>query len=209
MTRGGRPDPRDGPERRCIATGETGPRAALVRFVVGPDDGIVPDVDGRLPGRGIWVAADRAALAAAQRRGAFARAARRPVTVPDGLPDLVETLLVRRLSATLSLAHKGGQAVAGYEKTRAALVAGRAAVLVQASDGSPRGRARLRPPAGGALVTCLTSAEMGLSFGRDHVIHAAVAAGGLARRVVEEAARLARLRGHDGGFAAAGERRNE
>lgn len=207
MTRGGAKDEAEGPERKCIVLGESGPRDGLIRFVVGPDGQLVPDVAGKLPGRGIWVTADRAALDKAVAKKLFARAARAPVTVPEGLTDLVETLILRRVVDSLALARKAGQAVTGLEKVKEWLVDGKAHVLIQASDGSAREKARLRAPAGGH-VTCLTSGEIGLAFGRERAIHAALAAGGLAERVVQEAARLAGLRpdraaGQDGGEDAA------
>ena len=207
MTRGGRTKDRDdGPERRCIVTGESQPRGGLVRFVIGPDAQVVPDVAGKLPGRGIWVTATRAAIDQAVARKLFARAARQPVTVPEGLADMVHDQLARRVIDLVSLARKAGDAVAGYEKTRDALDSGAMAVLIQASDGSARGKTKLRPPEGpDAHLTCLTAQEIGLAFGREHVIHAALAAGGLASRVVEEAARLASMRGLIGGQAPAGE----
>ncbi len=199
MTRGGRQKERDGPERRCIVSGESGATVGLIRFVVGPDDAVVPDLAGKLPGRGIWVSADRAALETAVKKRLFARAARAPVTAPADLADLVEAGLVRRLVETIALARKAGEAVAGYEKTRDWLARGEAAALVQAADGSERGRAKLRPPAGPeSHVTCLSAQELGMAFGREFVIHAALAAGGLCGRVVDEAARLARLRGQIG-----------
>lgn len=200
MTRGGRDKQAEsGPERRCIATGEVTPKAGLVRFVVGPDAQIVPDITGRLPGRGIWVAADRAALEKAVQKRMFARAARQPVELPDGLVTLVEGLLLRRVVELLSLARKGGAAVAGYEKVRDWLLKGQAEVLLQASDGSERGKTKLRPPGGReTLIGALSASELGLAFGREHVIHAALAAGGLTTRVVEEAARLAGVRGQFG-----------
>ena len=199
MARGGRPRAReDGPERRCIATGESRPAAGLIRFVVGPDGMVVPDIGGKLPGRGIWVSADPAALELAQRKRLFSRAARAPVTVPEGLPAMVEAQLAQRVVELVSLARRGGQAVAGYEKVRERLGRGDAAVLLQASDGSPRGITKLRPPDGGAHVTCLSAQELGMAFGRELVIHAALSAGGLAARVVDEAARLASMRGQFG-----------
>ena len=199
MTRGGRQKERDGPERRCIVSGESGATAGLIRFVVGPDGAVVPDLAGKLPGRGIWVSADRASLETAVKKRLFARAARAPVTAPADLADLVEAGLVRRLVETIALARKAGEAVAGYEKTRDWLARGEAAALVQAADGSERGRAKLRPPAGPeSHVTCLSAQELGMAFGREFVIHAALAAGGLCGRVVDEAARLARLRGQIG-----------
>lgn len=202
MTRGGKKVEQDGPERRCIVSGKSGGKHGLIRFVVGPEDRIVPDIAECLPGRGIWVSADRAALEKAEAKKLFARAARQAVTMPQGLADLVETLLLRRVIELLSLARKSGQAVAGYEKCRDVALRGEMAVLVQAHDGSERGKTKLRPPDGAdSYVGCLSAQEMGLAFGRDHVIHAALRAGGLSQAVVEEAARLQGLRMNIGGYA--------
>ena len=200
MTRGGRAKDRDEPDRRCIVTGEVQPKGGLIRFVVGPDQSIVPDIEGKLPGRGIYVAADRAAIAQAVKKKLFARAARAPVTVPENLAGLVHDLLTRRVIELIALGRKAGQAVAGYEKVRDWLTADAAEVLIQAHDGSERGKTKLRAPEGeDTYIGCLGAGEIGLAFGREHVIHAALAAGGLSARVVEEAAKLARLRGQDGG----------
>lgn len=199
MTRGGQKDDRDEPERRCIATGESQPKAGLIRFVVGPEGQVVADILGRLPGRGIYVSADRAALETAAKKGLFARAAKQPVKVPEALVAEVDAALARRVVDLISLARKAGGAVTGFEKVKDWLDKGEARVLIQASDGSERGKGKLYPPEGKAShVVCLTSAEIGLAFGRDYAIHAALAAGGLTARVVEEAARLSGLRGTGG-----------
>jgi hypothetical protein len=176
-------------------TRATGPKAGLIRFVAGPDDTVVPDLAGRLPGRGMWVTADAATLRLAAGKGFFARAAKRPLRVPPDLAARVEALLAERLVELVALARKAGQAVAGLEKTKAALVAGQAALLLQAADGSARERGELRPPEGeNTLVSCLFGHELGLSFGRDRVIHAAVLAGGLGDRIRDEALRLSGIR---------------
>lgn len=189
---------RDEPERRCIVTRDSGPKPGLIRFVVGPEGEVVPDLAGKFPGRGFYVSASRAALDKAATKGHFARAARAPVRAPADLADRIEAGLVGRLVELLALARKAGAAVAGLEKTKAALVSGEAALLVQAADGSVRGRAALRPPEGEeTLVSCLSAHEMGLAFARDSVIHAAVLTGGLAERIRNEARRLAGLRGGD------------
>jgi predicted RNA-binding protein YlxR (DUF448 family) len=203
MTRGGREKDQDGPERKCIVSGESQPKGGLIRFVVGPDGMVVPDVLGRLPGRGFYVAADRAAIDKAAAKGLFSRAARQPVKAPDGLADLIESQLLRRVVDFLSMARKAGEAVTGYEKVKEWLVKGQARVLIQASDGSERGKTKLHPPEGeDGFIGCLSSGELGLAFGRERAIHAALAAGGLGQRVVEEAARLAGVRGHVGGISA-------
>lgn len=203
MTRGGANTEREGPERRCLVTGETGPKAGLIRFVRAPDGTVVPDVLGKLPGRGFYVTASRPILEQA-RKGQFARAAKVPVQVPDDLAAEVERQLVHRVQDLVSLARKGGLAVPGFEKVKDALAAagggmGRGAwrrvrVLLQASDGSERGKAKLWTPEGARYFSVLTGAELGQAFGRESVIHAALASGALADRVVEEAAKLRGLR---------------
>lgn len=208
MTRGGRRDESECPERKCIVSGEVGPKSGLIRFVAAPDGTVLPDLLGKLPGRGFWVSSTREALDRAAAKGLFSRAARAKVTPPAELADLIEGLLAKRVVELLSLARKAGLAVTGYEKVKGWLSDGTATVLVQASDGSERGKAKLRPPAKtGLFIGCLTGQEIGLAFGRESAIHGALAAGGLSDRVVEEAARLAGLRGgvagqHDGGETA-------
>lgn len=206
MTRGGQASDRTAPERRCIATGESQPKAGLIRFVAAPDGTVVPDILGKLPGRGVWVSADGAALEAAVKKNLFARALKAPATVPPDLAAQVEAGLVKRIVDLISLDRKAGRAVTGFEKVKDWLAKGEAAVLIQASDGSGRGKDKLFTPEGGHFVGCLTSAEIGLSFGRDYAIHAALAAGGLTARVVEEAARLSGLRGLGGAKKAPRER---
>ncbi len=49
-------------ERRCIVTGEIMPDNRLVCFVLAPDGEVVPDAAAKLPGRGLWVSATRAAV---------------------------------------------------------------------------------------------------------------------------------------------------
>jgi uncharacterized protein len=196
--RGGRTKSRTEPERRCIVTREVQPKSGLIRFVVGPENDLVPDLAAKLPGRGIWVSADAAVLGKAVAKGHFARAARQPVRVAPDLAAQVEMRLARQVVDLIAMARKAGLALAGLEKTKAALVSGEAALLIQAADGSARGKAALRPPEGeNSLVSCLLGHELGLAFARDNVIHAAVLAGGLAERIRLEARRLAGLRGKD------------
>jgi uncharacterized protein len=203
LTRGGRDNTTDEPERRCIVSGESQPKGGLIRFVVGPDAVVFPDVMNRLPGRGMYVEVSKASIDKAAKKGLFSRAAKQPVKVPDDLGVMVEQLVLRRVIDLISLARKAGNAVMGYEKVKDWLIKGQAIVLIQASDGSERGKTKLRAPAdNGRLITCLTAGELGLSFGRERAIHAALAAGGLTSRVVEEAARLAGLRGQMGGDTA-------
>lgn len=182
-------------DRRCIVTGESQPRAGLIRFAVGPDGVVVPDVLERLPGRGMWLSADRAVLDRAEAKNPFPRAARGKVSLPEGLADLVEKLLLDRVVSLISLARRSGDAICGYEKVKASLVAETAVLLAQASDGSADQKRKLRPPRGqNTYVSCLSAAELGLAFGREYVIHAALEAGGLTEKVSADAIRLAGVR---------------
>ena len=199
MGRAGQPKDRtNGPERKCIATGEVRSKSDLIRFVVGPDAQLVPDIAAKLPGRGIYVTATRDALEKAVAKNRFARAARGSITLPDNLPDLIEQILALRVVDLISLARKGGNAVAGYERVKDWLMKEEATVLIQASDGSERGKSKLSTPYRGSFIGWLTADELGRAFGRQTTIHAALGAGGLAKRVVEEAARLKGLRVSDG-----------
>lgn len=187
-----------GPERRCLATRAVRPKASLIRFVVDPDGVVTPDLDERLPGRGMWVSADRSALERAVDKRLFGRAARRNVTVPDDLVDRVERLMVRRCVEFLGLARRAGLAVAGFEKVRARLRSGDAALLLAAADGAADGRGKLRALAPELPVAAvLDAAEIGGAFGRDHAVHAVIAAGALSERLRSALDRLAGLRGRE------------
>ncbi|WP_413717853.1 RNA-binding protein [Silicimonas sp. MF1-12-2] len=200
MTRGGKEKLHGDPERRCIATGEVQPKRGLIRFAVSPDGIVVPDILEKLPGKGIWVAAERSALETAVNKGLFARAARQPVKVPETLVADVEAGLAKRLIDGISMARKAGRAVAGFEKVKDWLGREEARILFQAIDGSERGKSKLYPPGGrGSFFEVLTASELGLSFGRERVIHAALGFGGLTERIREDAIRLSGVRELDGG----------
>lgn len=209
MTRGGQhKDRSDGPERKCIATGEIAPKRGFIRFVVAPDGQVAADTLEKLPGRGMWVSADRAALELAVKKNLFSRAAKQQVSVPEDLVDRVETQLVRRVTDLIALCRKGGKAVAGFEKVKDWLANENVGVLLQASDGSERGKSKLWTPEGARYFGILTAQELGLAFGRQSVIHGALAAGGLSPRVIEGATKLQGLRLADGGQTTEKDRRN-
>jgi predicted RNA-binding protein YlxR (DUF448 family) len=185
-----------GPLRRCIVTRARQDKARMIRFVVGPDHVLVADLAGRLPGRGLWLSARGDVLEIARGRGAFAKAAKAPVVVPPDLAAMVQAGLARRIGELLGLARRAGQAVAGFEKARAWLLGGRAALVLEASDGSAPERARfLGDRRAVPVVAVLSAAALGSVFGRDHVVHVAVAPGRLADAIRSEAERLAGVAG--------------
>ena len=194
--RGGRTKDKEVAERRCIATGSTLPKPDLIRFVLGPDDVVTPDISERLPGRGIWVSANRASLEKAISQNLFSKSAKQAVNVPDNLVELTEKLIAKHAIDMISMARKSGQAICGFEKTKSAMMSERWYILMQAEDGSAPQKQKIRPSAvDNSYISCLTAQELGLAFGRDNVIHAAVSKGGLSARILLEANRLAGFRG--------------
>ena len=178
-------------QRRCLVSREAFPVDRLIRFVVGPDQTIVPDIDGRLPGRGLWLQAQREIIEAACDGRHFAKAARAPVQIKPGLADRVEALLSQRCLNLMGLARRSSDAVAGFEKVTALLKSRSSAVLCIAYDGKNDGRRKMLSVAGNSIVIDLfSSTELGQVFGRDKTVFAAVIEGGLANLLVREASRL-------------------
>lgn len=185
----------DGPRRRtaartalsrlCLATRAVTPVEEMLRFVVGPDGKIVPDLAASLPGRGAWVTSTRAALETALKKKAFGRAFKGKGKADPSLPDLVERLLLQDARSHLSLANKAGRVVTGATKVDSELAGGGVAVLLHASDARPDGVRKLNAharqvQAAGApvadIIDCLPGAELDLALGRSNVVHAALLA---------------------------------
>lgn len=182
--------------RRCVATRQPADRALLIRFVVAPDGGLVADLAERLPGRGIWLSADRGAIERALAGRAFARAARQAVRVSPALVGDIEALLERRCVETLSLARRAGDLVGGFDRVSGWLREGRCGALIAARDAADGQRARLVALAPGCpVVSELDRASIGRALGRDETTYAVIARGPLAARLVRDDARLAGLRG--------------
>ena len=188
------------PERRCLASGQVLPKAQLLRFVVGPEGTVVPDLAERLPGRGLWLQARQDMMAKACAKNLFAKAAKRQVRVPDDLAQQVEALALRRCLDLLGLARRAGAVVAGFEKVKAALRAGEVGLLVQAADAAEDGRHKIRALARAVapktpVVQFCGAAELGAAVGREAVVHVGIAPGRFAAGLAREIQRLADLRG--------------
>ncbi len=213
-----RPRPRrsDAATRRCIVSGDTLPREMLIRFVVGPDDIVVPDISERLPGRGLWLTGRHDIVAQACASGAFRRAARRaaePLVGPQGedLATLVDSQLAQRCLDAIGLARRAGRLVVGFDQVRAALKsmasdAGDSrgsAILLSAQDAAADSRNKLaaladRIAEGGAQITQLAlfdAKTLGSAVGRDQVVHALVETDAAGTQLHAAIQRLAIYRG--------------
>ena len=176
----------------CIVAREVKDEAELIRFVRGPAGEAVPDLGRKLPGRGVWVSLDRRVLAEAVRRKAFSKAFGAETTIPPDLEAMVEQLLRRQALSLLSLSRKAGEAVSGSMKVEEMLGRNRARLLFHGTDASPDGCRKLdrRMHPDVAKIVLFHSHELDLAFGRSNVVHAAVAKGGLAERLLAAVRRI-------------------
>jgi uncharacterized protein len=198
------PETGAGPERTCIVTRETRAPEDLIRFVLGPDDAVVPDLKRKLPGRGVWVGLSKNLVAQAVKKQLFSRGLREKAVASSDLPDLVETLLTRDAAQGLALVNKAGLVTTGFAKVEAAIASGKIAALVHARDGAADGKRKLRQALrrrfGMQLpleFEILTIEEMDSALGRGNVVHAAIGVGPAAKVFLASARRLALYRGDD------------
>ncbi|MCZ4272178.1 RNA-binding protein [Maritalea porphyrae] len=185
--------------RECCVTKAILPKTELIRFVVGPDDQIFPDVTGKAGGRGVWVTATAQAVADAQSKKAFARGLKMPVKLPDDLAGLTQKHLENQLIGALQLARKGGFFVMGSAKVRSALESDKARALITASDASDDGRRKmlqlvrvLELEDTLPHIDLLGGEQLSLAFGGKNVIHAALVGGAAANSAIERYKRLVR-----------------
>jgi uncharacterized protein len=177
-------------ERFCVVEREVRPVGELIRFVVGPDGAVVPDLKRNLPGRGLWVTATHQAVDQAFRRKLFARGFKRDVRTEAGLADAVGLLLEKAALDALSIAGKAGEVVTGFTKVEAAIGKnprlGGLLGLLHASDGSGEGLRKLEAllrrnedPDSQEIpvIRVFSGTQLDLALGRSNVIHAALLAG--------------------------------
>ncbi|HEY2660281.1 MAG TPA: RNA-binding protein [Caulobacteraceae bacterium] len=185
--------------RRDLVSGAVMDEAALIRFVAAPDGVVVPDVARKLPGRGLWVAADRASVETAARKGGFSRSAKAKLSAPSDLADQVEGLLRARILNGLGLARRAGDLTFGFEGVSSAIAGGKAAWLIEASDAAADGRRKLqqiarrleKPP---RLLGAFDSEELSLALGLGNVIHLVFLAGRGAKSWTIDVERLSGFR---------------
>jgi predicted RNA-binding protein YlxR (DUF448 family) len=185
------------PVRTCLVTGAEGNPEQMLRFVVGPEGEVVPDLARRLPGRGMWLTAERAAVEQAVARRLFSKAARAPVTAPADLADRVERLLRDRVLEDLGRARRAGRAVTGFVRVEQMIGQGRAGLLIVPEEADGDGLAKLQ--ASGLPVERLAdAAALGGVFGREQAVYVAVArddrSGRFIERIAGGAARWRRYR---------------
>jgi predicted RNA-binding protein YlxR (DUF448 family) len=192
-----------GSERHCALTRTLKPVDEMIRFVVGPDGDVVPDLKRKLPGRGIWITGTRASLEEAIKRNVFARAFKRSVRVAPELSATTERLLERGALDALAIAGKAGGVVAGFAKVEVAIGRDQIVAVINAADAAVDGKRKLdaalqRKTPGKmdeiAHIALFSGAQLDLALNRPNVVHAALLAGPVSDTFLARVRRLERFR---------------
>jgi predicted RNA-binding protein YlxR (DUF448 family) len=191
-----------GPERTCIVTRRVAAPDGMLRFVLGPDGTVVPDLRRKLPGRGVWVTLSAKTLAEAVKKKAFARGLKAAARIPETLVADVDRLLERDALQALSLANKAGLVLTGAAKVETAIGRGEVRALIHAADGGPDGARKLiqavtrrnGDPHAVPVIEDFASSQLDLALGRTNVIHAALVAGPASEGFIARCDRLATYR---------------
>ncbi len=199
--------PRDGHkirERTDIASGAPMALGRMIRVGFTPDGMVVADIFAKLPGRGAWIAADRASVEKAIKTGAFVRAAKRgkksPITIADDFADQIEQGLRTRVVGLLTMANRAGELVNGFGKVRTCAQNAGLAFRLEAQDGSQDGRSKIRvickavakelgqQPA--PVIGLFDAQALGKIIGREDAVHIGVQTGHLTRALSGELSKL-------------------
>jgi len=200
---------RSGTERLCVLTRAVRPIGELIRFVIGPDGSVVPDLKRRLPGRGVWVTATRTAVDEAVKRNAFARSLKREARAAADLGATLDRQLMNAALDALAMVHKAGRVAIGFAKTETALSDKPVVAVLAASDGSADGARKIAAAAARRqtdentgeipVIGGFTSAQLDLALGRSNVVHAALLAGPASNGFLARCQSLERYRSIDPG----------
>ena len=172
----------------------------MIRFVLGPENTVYPDILGKLPGRGVWVSATREDMDIAMNKGGFKRGFKGNVKVPDDLAAQVEAGLRKHTLSLIGMAKKSGKLFIGFDQV---MVAARTDALgwrIEASDGAEGSRGKIRALSKAVarevelklprVIGCFHSTELGAIVGRETLIHCAVPHGRIAKSLGVSARRL-------------------
>lgn len=194
-------------ERTCIVTRQIRAPSQMLRFVIGPDESVVPDLKRNLPGRGVWVTAQKSIVAEAVKRQAFAKGFKAKARAAAALADDIDRLLEQNALQSLSICNKAGLVSTGAAKVEKAIASAPIAAMVHAVDGGPDGirkigqaltRAYGEAAAAVPRINLFASSQLDLALGRSNVIHAALKSGAASRAFLDRCRYLAHYRGEFG-----------
>ncbi|WP_455477153.1 RNA-binding protein [Bartonella sp. B41] len=170
-------------ERTCIVTKRNASAKMLIRFVIGPNNQIVPDLKSNLPGRGVWISAHHSAVEKAVKQKAFNKNFKTDIEVASNLAHIVDTLLLKAALKSLSMARKAGAVVTGATKVDAAIRSGQVILVLHAKGATEDGKRKILQAIRAVqqktkqdikTISLFTSDEMSVAFGANPVMHTAL-----------------------------------
>lgn len=177
--------------RKCIATGEILEKEELLRFVMLPDNTVVPDFKKRLNGKGIYVKNSKKTLEKAITSNLFAKALKKNAKATSELVEQVEFLLLKQALNSISLARKAGVMVSGMDKVKEALKKNNVAFLLEAVDAGADGHNKIMSLAKNIEVFNLFKIEeLDKELAKENTVHLAFIKGNMASSVRETFVRL-------------------
>ncbi len=183
------------PLRKCIVSGLLYEKQKLIRFVVSPSKTVVPDINQKLPGRGVWIHAQRQTLDAALTGKSFQKAFNSNVKVEKNLIEIILQQIKKKLCDQISLARKAGKTVFGANQVKTSLVKEDFGLLIQASDGSQRETSRFSQSIDDEkIINCLAGQDLGAIFSRERVVHCVIFSSAFVENIIFHANLLNNLK---------------
>lgn len=179
-----------GRQRQCALSGEQAAPDSLLRFVLAPDNRILFDLRQDLPGQELWLLPKRSFVQRAIEQNLFSRLSEETICL-NNLPDIVRKQLYKQALGALNLLRRSGYLIGGFEKVKQLLANGQAAVLVQASDASEAGRAKLSKLALHChvpIIDCYLQKDLARVTGQENQVHIVLLKGGLTDKFLNETA---------------------
>ncbi|MBF0284583.1 MAG: DUF448 domain-containing protein [Magnetococcales bacterium] len=194
------------PLRTCLATRAVLPRERLLRLVKDPTGALMEDLTGRLPGRGVYIRPQPAALRLLlKRRGLVERSLGSVSQWPDEEAWLkrIGEGLTRRLVEGLGLARRAGSIRFGVMEVEQALGRGERLLMALARDTAHHSwekveRLARRRPSSAGLVEVLDRERLGAACGGSPAAALGVAGQAFIHRVGVDAARWGDFFAFDG-----------
>lgn len=190
--------------RKCIVTGSLLDKKDMLRFVVSPDQMVVPDVKAKLPGRGAWVSAIKTDVEQAIQKGLFNKAFKQKVKPIDDMGDMIGSLLKKDVLDAISICRKTGDLQMGHLKAEESILSGRTRIYIVANDAGKDTRkkltAKMRTIAEKKGKKCyivdhFSTLELVKCLGQEKVIHIAVKSGTMAMALLAKIEKWDRYNG--------------
>ena len=131
-------------QRKCVVTGVVKQPCEMLRFVVAPDNMLVPDFDKKLDGRGLYVCLSKKLLKKALDKKLFSKSARTCLKISEDFLEQTERLLYQKGLNWVNLARKAGALTAGFEKVKESISKNKAAFVIEAADAAGDGCKKLK-----------------------------------------------------------------